>query len=41
MELMFQVIEGCYSPRPSALVGNIPLDLHNSSNHTKGEFNDC
>ena len=32
---------GCYPPQPSALADNTLLDLHNSSYHTKAEFNNC
>ena len=32
---------GCYPPKPSASVDNTLRDLHNSSYHTKAEFNNC
>ena len=32
---------GCYPPRLKAEVNNILRDLHNSSHHTKVEFNNC
>ena len=32
---------GCYPPRLKAEVDNILRDLHNSSHHTKVEFNNC
>ena len=32
---------GCYPPQPSASADNTLLDLHNSSYHTKAEFNNC
>ena len=32
---------GCYSPRLKAQVDNILRDQHNSSHHTKAEFNNC
>ena len=30
---------GCYPPKPKAEADNTLLDLHNSSYHTKAEFN--
>ena len=33
--------DGCYLPRLKAEVNNILRDLHNSSHHTKVEFNYC
>ena len=32
---------GCYPPRLKAELDNILRDLHNSSHHTKVEFNNC
>ena len=32
---------GCYPPRLKAELDNILRDLHNSSHHTKAEFNNC
>ena len=32
---------GCYSPKLKAEVDNTLRDLHNSSYHTKAEFNNC
>ena len=32
---------GCCPPRLKAEVENILRDLHNSSHHTKAEFNNC
>ena len=32
---------GCYPPQPSASADNTLRDLHNSSYHTKAEFNNC
>ena len=32
---------GCYSPRPSASVDNILLDLQNSLHRTTAEFMNC
>ena len=32
---------GCYPPTPKAEADNILRDLHNSSYHTKAEFNNC
>ena len=32
---------GCYPPRLKTEVNNILRDLHNSSHHTKVEFNNC
>ena len=32
---------GCYPPRPKAEVDNTLRALHNSSYHTKAEFNNC
>ena len=31
----------CYPPQPSASADNTLRDLHNSSYHTKAEFNNC
>ena len=33
--------EGCYLPKPKAEAYNALRDLHNSSYHTKAEFNNC
>ena len=32
---------GCYPPKPKAEADNTLRDLHNSSYHTKAEFNNC
>ena len=32
---------GCYPPKPKAESDNTLRDLHNSSYHTKAEFNNC
>ena len=32
---------GCYPPKPEAEVDNTLRGLHNSSYHTKAEFNNC
>ena len=32
---------GCYPPKPKAEADNALRDLHNSSYHTKAEFNNC
>ena len=32
---------GCYPPKPKAEADNTLRDLHNSSHHTKAEFNNC
>ena len=32
---------GCYPPKPKAEADNTFRDLHNSSYHTKAEFNNC
>ena len=32
---------GCYPPKPKAESDNTIRDLHNSSYHTKAEFNNC
>ena len=32
---------GCYPPKPKASADNTLLHLHNSSYHTKAEFNNC
>ena len=32
---------GCYLPKPKAEADNTLRDLHNSSYHTKAEFNNC
>ena len=32
---------GCYPPQPSASADNTLRNLHNSSYHTKAEFNNC
>ena len=32
---------GCYPPKPKAKADNTLRDLHDSSYHTKAEFNNC
>ena len=32
---------GCYPPKPKAEADNTLRDRHNSSYHTKAEFNNC